>query len=105
MVDGTDGSGKTDGRNGTDEAHGVMSLCDHGQVATDRSPVPPGQRVIADLRERIERGEWQADDRLPSVAALADHYGVARRTVTRALQTLAADGLVVIVRSWGTFRT
>jgi len=105
MVDGKYSSDKIDARNGTDGTHAVTALCDHGQVATDRSPVPPGQRVLADLRKRIERGEWQADDRLPSVAALANHYGVARRTVTRALETLADDGLVIIVRSWGTFRT
>jgi DNA-binding GntR family transcriptional regulator len=38
------------------------------------------------------------------VADLAQHYGVARNTVTKALRRLADDGLSEIVPSWGTFR-
>jgi DNA-binding GntR family transcriptional regulator len=76
--------------------------CDHGCVP-DRPPVPPGRRVEADLRARIAAGEWTTDDRLPAVAELAVHYGVARGTVTAALRKIAADGLVEIVPSWGVF--
>ena len=57
------------------------------------------------MRARIVAGEWQPDERLPSVAALAAEYGVARATVVTALRRLEADGLVVIVSNWGTFRT
>jgi DNA-binding MarR family transcriptional regulator len=42
---------------------------------------------------------------LPPVAELATEYGVARSTVVAALRRIAADGLVVIVSNWGTFRT
>lgn len=66
--------------------------------------MPPSQRVEADLRERIARDEWQPGQRLPAVAALAEHYGVARATVVAALRRIEADGLVEIVRSWGVFR-
>lgn len=61
-------------------------------------------RVEAALRERINAGEWQPDERLPSVAQLAGEYGVARSTVVAALRRMEADGLVVIVSNWGTFR-
>jgi DNA-binding GntR family transcriptional regulator len=45
-----------------------------------------------------------AGERLPAVAELAQHYGVARNTVMKALRRLAEDGLVEIVPNWGTFR-
>jgi DNA-binding GntR family transcriptional regulator len=41
---------------------------------------------------------------VPAVAELAEHYGVARNTVIKALRRLAGDGLVEIVPNWGTFR-
>ena len=59
----------------------------------------------ADLRRRIAIGEWQADQALPTVAALAEHYRVSPGVVHRVLKRLAAEGLVRIVARWGTFRT
>jgi DNA-binding GntR family transcriptional regulator len=49
-------------------------------------------------------GEWAVNDPLPPVGDLADHYGVSRSTVTRAMRVLAGEGLVRIVPRWGTFR-
>lgn len=65
----------------------------------------PSQRVEADLRQRIEAGEWASGEALPSIASLAAHYDVARATVAKAMRRLADDGLVEIVPQWGTFRT
>lgn len=50
-------------------------------------------------------GEWASGEALPTVATLAEHYGVARGTVARALRILAAEDLVRIVARWGTFKT
>jgi DNA-binding GntR family transcriptional regulator len=69
-----------------------------------RTPELPSQRVEAALRARITKGEWQSQERLPPVAQLATEYGVARATVVAALRRMEADGLVVIVSNWGTFR-
>lgn len=74
-------------------------------MPADRTPELPSQRVEAALRARIDAGEWQPQERLPSVAALATDYGVARSTVVAALRRMEADGLVTIVSNWGTFRT
>ena len=63
----------------------------------------PSRQVEDDLRRRCAAGEWKPGERLPAVADLAQQYGVARNTVTKALRRLA-DGLVEIVPSWGTFR-
>ena len=69
-----------------------------------RGPELPSRQVEDDLRRRCLAGEWNPGERLPAVADLAVHYGVARNTVTKALRRLADDGLVEIVPSWGTFR-
>jgi DNA-binding GntR family transcriptional regulator len=73
-------------------------------MPSDRTPELPSQRVEAALRARINAGEWQPQERLPSVAQLASDYGVARSTVVAALRRIEADGLVTVVRNWGTFR-
>jgi DNA-binding GntR family transcriptional regulator len=73
-------------------------------MPADRTPELPSQRVEVALRARIGAGEWQSQQRLPSVATLATEYGVARSTVVAALRRMEADGLVTIVSNWGTFR-
>ena len=65
----------------------------------------PSRRVEADLRRRVDAGEWASGDALPSIANLADAYGTSRATVAKAMRRLADDGLVEIVPQWGTFRT
>ncbi len=77
-------------------------ISDHDHVP--RTPERPSERVEAELRRRVEAGEWASGDALPTVARLAEHYGVARGSVARALRALADDGLVRIVPRWGTFR-
>ena len=69
-----------------------------------RGPELPSRRVEDDLRRRCSAEEWGPGERLPAVAELAEHYGVARNTVIKALRRLADDGLVEIVPNWGTFR-
>ena len=50
------------------------------------------------------RGNGSRGEALPTVAALAEHYGVSKATVTRTLRILADEGLVRVVPRWGTFR-
>jgi DNA-binding GntR family transcriptional regulator len=76
----------------------------HDDQDMPRGPQRPGDTVLASLRDRINAGEWEPGDALPSNVALADHYGVARMTVMRALRVLQDEGLVRIVPRWGTFR-
>jgi GntR family transcriptional regulator len=80
------------------------ALATDDQDMADRTPELPRARVEADLRARIAAGEWAHGQALPSVPALADHYGVARATVSRAIHALANDGLVQVIPRWGTFR-
>jgi GntR family transcriptional regulator len=70
-----------------------------------RPPELPSRRIEADLRQRIEAGEWDHGEALPTVAQLAEHYHAGKGTINKVLRKLADEGLVNIIRSWGTFRT
>ena len=62
---------------------------------------PLWQQLADLLRGRIERGELAG--RLEAETTLAQHYGVSRDTVRRALADLAMDGLIRSTRGRGTF--
>jgi DNA-binding GntR family transcriptional regulator len=61
------------------------------------------QRLADDLRQRIEAGEWEYGDRLPSRDDLAADYGVGERTVRHALQAL--PGHVEVLPAKGAYVT
>ena len=69
-----------------------------------RSPELPSARVTDDLRRRLNAGEWERGEALPSVGKLATEYQASRTTVGKALKVLEAEGLITIVTRWGTFR-
>ncbi|HCU91295.1 MAG TPA: GntR family transcriptional regulator [Actinobacteria bacterium] len=69
-----------------------------------RPPELPSVRVERDLRRRLDAGEWDHGQALPTVTRLAQEYQVGKGTINKVLRTLADEGLVRIVRSWGTFR-
>ncbi|HEX2154773.1 MAG TPA: GntR family transcriptional regulator [Acidimicrobiia bacterium] len=62
-------------------------------------------RVAADLRLRIDAGEWAPGERLPGEHDLAAHYAVSRATVRTALQDLESRGLTVTRHGLGTILT
>jgi len=68
-----------------------------------RSVETPSERLAAFLRRQIESGELQPGDQLPTVARLAETHHVSPATVTKAIKTLVADGLVVTRHGWGSF--
>lgn len=67
------------------------------------SPTPPWQQLTELLRARIESGELQPGDRIPSVVGLAQEYELAAGTVRKALTALQREGLIVSRVGWGTF--
>lgn len=71
----------------------------------DRSvaqPDPPYLRIVAELRRRIAAGELRPGDRVPSTRQIAQEWGVAIATATKALTTLGQAGLVQAVPRVGT---
>ncbi len=64
----------------------------------------PAYRQLAQLlRARIESGELQPGQPLPSESMLWQEHGVARGTVRRAVEVLRDEGLVVTVHGRGSF--
>lgn len=55
-------------------------------------PLPKYHRIYLVLREQLEEGSFSAG--LPGELALMQQFGVARVTVRRALEQLAAEGLI-----------
>ncbi|MFC7308143.1 GntR family transcriptional regulator [Streptomyces monticola] len=69
--------------------------------AAPRASTGSGYRAVAcDLRERIARGEITG--MLPSRTRLAVHYATSRSTIKRAVEELAAQGLLAPHGSAGT---
>ena len=64
---------------------------------------PPFRRIESDLRVRLRRGEWKEGSLLPSRRALASEYGVALRTMERAISSLLTEGLLRADGRWGTY--
>jgi DNA-binding GntR family transcriptional regulator len=55
---------------------------------------PPYKRIQTDLQRRIDAGEWQPGDRLPTQQELADQYGVSLQPIKNALTRLAIAGVI-----------
>lgn len=60
-------------------------------------------RVVARLKEQIERGEFRSGDQLPPERELAHRLGVSRPSVRRAIAFLSAVGVIDIRHGSGTF--
>ncbi|MDT3396814.1 GntR family transcriptional regulator [Streptomyces sp. B1866] len=60
------------------------------------------RELAADLRRRINEGEFAVGDTLPKITDLMSEYGLARQTVRDAIALLTDEGLVVSIRKRGT---
>jgi DNA-binding GntR family transcriptional regulator len=69
---------------------------EHWAMVNHGSAVAPYRQIAQILRERIESGEYEPGQRLPSIKDLMDEYGVAHLTANKALRVLVAEGLAVL---------
>lgn len=67
------------------------------------APVARYRQIAAILRQRIQRGDLQAGQPIPSEVALQQEFGVARHTARHAVAQLREWGLVVTVPGLGTY--
>lgn len=65
-----------------------------GQIDRDNG-VPPYEQIAHLLRVAITSRQLAPGERLPAETKLAEHFGVARMTVRRAMQELRGQGLLV----------
>jgi GntR family transcriptional regulator len=63
----------------------------------------PHRQIAAQLRTRIRRGDWGPGERLPSIPALAEMFGVAKQTVQRTVDQLRVEGVLITKPGSGTY--
>lgn len=64
--------------------------------------LPPYQRIAAQIKGRIERGELHPGDRIPSVREIIRDEGVSVATATRVAAVLRAEGYAETISGIGT---
>jgi DNA-binding GntR family transcriptional regulator len=65
-------------------------------VALDLDDPRPAYLQLADqLRRAVAAGQYGVGERLPTVRALAQEYGVANATAARSIDVLQREGIVV----------
>lgn len=67
------------------------------------SPVPLYHQLREIIRRKIENGEWEPGEAIPSEAELAKQYQVSRITVRQALSALVHMGMLFTEQGRGTF--
>ncbi|PPJ06950.1 GntR family transcriptional regulator [Nocardia nova] len=70
---------------------------------TSSSPKPPYQQVADDIRAKIKSGELKPKEQIPSNRTLAEQYGVAPMTASKAIRALCDEGWTISVPSLGVF--
>ncbi len=65
--------------------------------------LPDDQRLLLELRRAIGSGEYPAGQKLPSIRALSERYGIDRNIVERVIRELRDAGLVETRQGAGTF--
>lgn len=81
----------------------IMGSPSRIHAASKTSLLPLYYQVERDMRHRIESGEWQAGQQIPSEMELCALYDVSRITMRQAIRTLVDDGLIVRARGRGSF--
>ncbi len=68
-----------------------------------QSPIPIYYQLEQYIKEKIEKGEWQPGEIIPSERELAEMYDISRMTVRQAVNNLVNDGYLIRRRGKGTF--
>ena len=71
-------------------------------MAFDYAP-PKYAQVVAEIKSRIERGEYPPGSLLPSEHQLVTDFGVSRPTIVKALSALRQDGWIDTQQGRGSF--
>ena len=68
-----------------------------------KSSTPLYRQLDALMREKVQSGEWQPNEIIPSENELARQYGLSRMTARMVMTQLTQEGLLYRVRGKGTF--
>jgi GntR family transcriptional regulator, histidine utilization repressor len=82
----------------------MPSAIEHEFTALEeRSDLPLYEMVKAQIKLKVETGEWPANHRVPSENRIVEMLGVSRMTANRALRELATEGVITRVQGRGSF--
>src|SRR5258706_874165 len=76
------------------EAKGVATKTEAVNVPSLDGEGPLWLQIRRSLASSILNGDWPAGTRVPAEMLLTEHYATSRMTVNKAIQSLAAEGLV-----------
>lgn len=65
--------------------------------------IPKYEVIATDIRRSIEDGDLKPGEKLPTVVAFCELYGVSKITVRRAIELVTEEGLVTSRRGSGTY--
>jgi DNA-binding GntR family transcriptional regulator len=71
-------------------------------MAFDYAP-PKYAQVVAEIRQRIDRGDYPPGSLLPSEHQLVEEFGVSRPTIVKSLSALRQDGWIDTQQGRGSF--
>lgn len=69
----------------------------------ENSPVPLYYQLENIIREKIEKGQYNIDEKIPSERNLSEELNVSRMTVSKAINSLVEEGVLYRKRGQGTF--
>jgi len=69
------------------------------------SPSPLAENVRRRIEEYVDQNDIEEGERLPSERVMAEHFGVSRASLRKALATLEEAGIVTSVHGSGTYLT
>ncbi len=67
------------------------------------SPIPYHYQLTEIIRKLISQKQWRQGDKLPSEREFCETFEISRITVRKALDSLAAEGLIQTTKGIGTF--
>ncbi|MTH55490.1 phosphonate metabolism transcriptional regulator PhnF [Bacillus mangrovi] len=67
------------------------------------SPVPIYFQVEESIREKIESGEWESGEAIPSERQFCEQFSISRMTVRQAITNLVNEGILERRRGRGTY--
>ncbi|MFD3446485.1 GntR family transcriptional regulator [Microbacteriaceae bacterium 4G12] len=73
------------------------------KLNTDRDAAPLYLQIKSELKRKIEEGEWNPGDKIPSELELCELYNVSRITVREAINELVWEDYLIRQRPKGTF--
>lgn len=84
-------------------ADSTSDMMHHLSQLIDDSPGPIYAKVKQAICQKINSGEWQEDQRVPSESEMVNALHISRMTINRALRELTDEGVLTRQQGVGTF--